>query len=85
MVDRLSRGPRTLSELAAPLDMSFQAVRKHVNVLENAGVVRSRKVGRERLCRLQPKTLDRTGRWLLSRTELWNRRLDRLQLLTEEE
>ena len=60
MVERLSRGPASVSELARPLEMSLAAVVQHIKVLEGSGLVRSEKVGRVRACRSASKTL-RTG------------------------
>ena len=54
MVERLSRGPASVSELAEPLEMSLPAVVQHLDVLQRSGLVRSEKVGRVRTCRLEP-------------------------------
>jgi DNA-binding transcriptional ArsR family regulator len=54
LVERLSGGPATVSQLASPLDMSLSGVVQHLAVLESCGVVRSEKVGRTRTCRLEP-------------------------------
>ena len=64
IVTRLSRGPASVSELAEPYDMSLRAVLKHVQVLEDAGVVRTVKEGRVRRCELEPRSIDvtRAGR-----------------------
>jgi DNA-binding transcriptional ArsR family regulator len=78
MVERLSRGPASVSELAAPLDMSLAAVVQHLQVLEASGLVRSEKTGRVRTCRLEPAALQGAERWLSQRREGWERRLDRL-------
>lgn len=78
MVRRLTAGPATLSELAAPLDMTLSAVEQHVKVLEGCAIVRSAKRGRVRNCRLEPDTLRSTEQWLVSNREMWERRLDRL-------
>ena len=60
MVERLSRGPASVSELAKPLDMSLPAVMQHLAMLESSGLVRSQKVGRVRTCRSNSST-DRRG------------------------
>ena len=84
MVDRLSRGPATVSELAQPLDMTLSAVVQHLQVLETSGLVRSHKVGRVRTCRVEPMALRRAERWIAVRRTSWERRLDRLgDYLTE--
>jgi DNA-binding transcriptional ArsR family regulator len=78
MVERLSEGPASVSELGRPLAMSLAAVLQHVQVLEASGLVRSRKVGRTRVCRIDPATLRSAERWMADRRTLWERRLDRL-------
>jgi DNA-binding transcriptional ArsR family regulator len=78
MVERLSRGPASVSELAAPLAMSLPAVLQHVQVLETSGLVRSEKVGRVRTCRIQPAALQAAERWIADRRAGWERRLDLL-------
>lgn len=78
MVERLSRGPASVSQLAEPLDMTMSAVVQHLAVLEVSGLVSSRKVGRVRTCQLQPGALSRAEEWLNSQRLAWERRLDRL-------
>jgi DNA-binding transcriptional ArsR family regulator len=78
MVDRLSRGPASVKELAAPLTMSLPAVLQHLQVLEASGLVRSEKVGRVRTCRLEPAALQAAEQWIADRRSTWTRRLDRL-------
>lgn len=78
MVQRLSRGPATVSELAKPLAISLPAVMQHLAVLESSGVVTSRKEGRVRTCQVEPKALSAAERWITERRQLWERRLDRL-------
>ena len=78
MVERLSRGPASVSALAEPLDMSLPAVMQHLQVLEASGLVRSEKVGRVRTCRIDPKALQAAERWITERRASWERRLDRL-------
>lgn len=78
MVQRLSRGPATVSELAKPLAISLPAVMQHLRVLEDSGVVTSRKEGRVRTCQVEPKALGAAERWITERRQLWERRLDRL-------
>ena len=78
MVDQLSRGPASVSELARPLPMSLPAVVQHLQVLEASGLVRTQKVGRVRTCHLQVKTLGTAEGWIESRRATWERRLDRL-------
>jgi DNA-binding transcriptional ArsR family regulator len=78
MVERLSRGPATVSELAEPLAMSLAAVLQHVQVLEASGLVRSEKVGRVRTCQIDPAALRTVERWITERRAGWERRFDRL-------
>jgi DNA-binding transcriptional ArsR family regulator len=85
MVDRLSRGPASVSELAAPFSMTLAAVVQHVQVLEQSGVITTEKVGRVRTCRLAPEGLAVAERWLARRRALWGRRLDRLGALFDDD
>ena len=78
MVDRLSSGPATVSELGKPLGMSLSAVVQHVQVLESCGLVRTRKVGRSRTCSIDPVVLRSAEQWIADRRALWERKLDRL-------
>jgi DNA-binding transcriptional ArsR family regulator len=78
IVERLSRGPTSVSELAKPLDMSLSAVLQHLQVLEGSGLVRSRKTGRVRTCSIQPDALEPAEQWIAGRRASWERRLDRL-------
>jgi DNA-binding transcriptional ArsR family regulator len=78
MLDRLSHGPASVSELGKPLAMSLAAVVQHVQVLEASGLVRSQKTGRIRTCSLNPPTLRSAETWIAERRGLWERRLDRL-------
>jgi DNA-binding transcriptional ArsR family regulator len=84
MIDRLSRGSASMSELAAPLEMSLPAVQQHLNVLEASGIVSTKKVGRVRSCSLDPDVLNRAQQWIAERRTLWSGRLDRLGLFLEE-
>src|ERR1700691_3194612 len=63
MVERLSRGPAPVSELARPLPMSLPSVMQHLGVLEAAGLVRSEKLGRVRTCAIAPETLSLAEQW----------------------
>lgn len=86
MVDRLVRGPATVSELAKPLAMSLPGVMQHLRLLEAAGLVVSEKAGRVRTCRIEPKALTQAEHWIAERRAVWERRLDRLgQFLDENE
>ena len=78
MVQRLARGPASVSELAKPLAVSLPAVMQHLAVLEASGIVRSEKVGRVRTCRVEAKVLSQAEEWIAQRREQWERKLDRL-------
>ena len=78
MVERLSRGPASVSELGRPLDMSLAAVLQHVQVLEASGLIRSQKAGRTRTCSINPVGLRSAEDWIADRRTMVERRLDRL-------
>jgi DNA-binding transcriptional ArsR family regulator len=78
IVERLSRGPAPVSELARPLPMSLPAAMQHLGVLEAAGLVRSEKVGRVRTCAIEPQALSLAEQWINARRIEWGHRLDRL-------
>ena len=78
MVERLSRGPATVSELARPYGMSLPAIVQHLAVLEDSGLVQSEKLGRVRTCRIDPAALSLAEQWFNQRRAEWDRRLDRL-------
>lgn len=84
IVERLTRGPASVSALAEPLAMSLPAVMQHLQVLEGCGLVRSEKAGRVRTCRIEPATLRLAEAWLGRQRTAWENRLDRLgDYLTE--
>jgi DNA-binding transcriptional ArsR family regulator len=86
MVERLSRGPASVSELARPLAMSLPAVVQHLQVLEASGLIRSEKVGRVRTCHIEWAALQTAEEWMLERRKTWEHRLDRLgDFLAEQE
>ena len=78
MLERLGRGPASVSELGKPLSMSLAAVVQHVQILETSGLVRTQKIGRTRTCSLNPATLRSAEHWMSERRGLVERRLDRL-------
>jgi len=78
MVERLVRGPASVTELARPLAMSLPAVMQHLQVLEACGLVSSQKAGRVRTCRIEPAALRTAEAWIASQRTTWERRLDRL-------
>ncbi len=78
MVERLSRGPASVSELARPLAMSLPAVMQHLGVLESSGLVSSEKLGRVRTCRINTAALSQAEQWINGRRTEWEGRLDRI-------
>ena len=84
IVERLTAGPATVSELAATLPMSLPAVMLHLKVLEKSGLVVSEKQGRVRTCRIDPMKLSLAERWVSERRQVWERRLDRLGAFLDE-
>ena len=78
IVVRLSRGPASVSELAEPLAMSLPAVVQHIDVLQKSGLVRSKKVGRVRTCRLEPAPMRSVEHWIAEHRGTWENRFDRL-------
>jgi DNA-binding transcriptional ArsR family regulator len=78
VVERLGRGPASVSELAGPAQMSLPAFMQHLRVLEQAGVVRSDKAGRVRTYHLELAPLAEASGWLAEQRSLWERRLDQL-------
>jgi DNA-binding transcriptional ArsR family regulator len=86
IVERLSRGPATVSDLARPFEMTLAAVVQHLQVLEQSGLVQSEKVGRVRTYQIEPKGFAPIADWVAERRTLMERRLDRLgELLAETE
>jgi DNA-binding transcriptional ArsR family regulator len=79
ILTRLGEGPATIGELAAPHGMSLTGMKKHVQVLEDAGLVSTEKVGRSRRCRLGEERLDDAMAWISFYQRLWERRLDGLE------
>ncbi|WP_433359405.1 ArsR/SmtB family transcription factor [Streptosporangium sp. CA-115845] len=75
---RLGQGPASIGELAEPFGMSLTGMKKHVHVLENAGLVTTEKVGRSRQCRLGTERLEDAMSWIRFYQRLWERRLDGL-------
>ena len=84
ILDRLTQGPASVSELARPLPMTLAAVVQHVQVLEASGLIASRKTGRVRTCSLDPDALRSAEQWLTDRRSVWERRLDRLGAVLDE-
>jgi len=80
---QLTRGPASVSELAKPFEMALPSFMKHLAVLEASDLIRSRKTGRVRTCRLKPRKLARAERWLADQRAIWEDRTDRLAAYAE--
>ena len=83
MLDRLSQGPASVSELAQPFDTTLAAIHQHVQVLEASGLIETEKRGRTRECRISAPAVQRVEDWLSARRRLWEDRFDRLGALVE--
>lgn len=84
IVEHLARGPTRVTDLAAPFDMSLNAVSKHIKVLEAAQLVRRTRQGREHTLELDPAPLRDVARWATDIERFWSGRLDRLEQFFEE-
>jgi DNA-binding transcriptional ArsR family regulator len=78
VLERLSSGPAPVSELAQPFKMALPSFSQHLDVLENCGLVRSRKKGRVRTYQLAPQPLKVAEHWMVRQRAIWERRLDQL-------
>ena len=78
VLERLGKSPASVGELARPFSMALPSFVQHLRVLENTGLVRSRKVGRVRTYQLVPARLQAAEDWLAQQRSLWERRLDQL-------
>jgi DNA-binding transcriptional ArsR family regulator len=86
MLDMLSRGPISVTQLAEPLGVTLTAVGQHLQVLENSELVRTEKVGRVRTCRIEPAGFTQLEKWIRDHRTHWELSLDRLgKFLTEED
>jgi DNA-binding transcriptional ArsR family regulator len=84
VLHRLSLGPAPVSELAQPFSMALPSFMQHLTVLEKSGLVRSRKTGRVRTYKIQPKRLEAAEDWMAEQRSLWERRLDQLDEVLKE-
>ncbi len=75
---RLSAGPAAVTQLAEPFDMALPSFSQHLKVLENCGLIRSKKEGRVRTVELAPKPLQAAENWMVEQRGMWERRLDQL-------
>jgi DNA-binding transcriptional ArsR family regulator len=86
LLERLGRGPASVSQLAGKLPVTLAAVVQHLQILEGSGLIRTEKLGRVRTCSIAPQGLRLAAQWIDQRVALWERRLDRLgALLAEDE
>jgi len=84
MLDRLSRSPASVSELAELLGITLTAVGQHLEILEKCGLAATEKVGRVRTCRIASAGLDALEKWVREHRTEWERKLDRLGNLLED-
>jgi DNA-binding transcriptional ArsR family regulator len=86
MLERLTDKPMSVSLLAEPFAMSLAAIVQHLQILEEAGLVKTEKIGRVRTCRIESTGLNLGAQWLKARRPEWERKLDRLEgILFEDE
>ena len=85
VVEHLSRGAASVSELAKPLEMSLPSVLQHLQILEECGLIRSEKVGRVRTCSIDPKALLRAEEWIAHQRSIWDSRIDKLGVFLADE
>ena len=83
IIARLSQGEASVGELAQPFDMALPSLMKHIRILESSGFVASEKTGRVRMCSLQTEALATVEVWLAAQREVWEQRLDRLEMYVE--
>jgi DNA-binding transcriptional ArsR family regulator len=83
VLDRLTGGPASVSELAKPFDTTFASIVQHIQVLEASGLIVSEKIGRTRTCRISRDAVARVEQWLSERRQMWESRLDRLGAILE--
>ncbi|MCR9213615.1 MAG: metalloregulator ArsR/SmtB family transcription factor [Proteobacteria bacterium] len=83
VIEQLGRSPATVSELAVPFDMALPSFMKHIGVLEDSGLISSKKVGRVRTCQIKQKTLTEAETWLEEQRAVWEGRADRLAAYVE--
>ena len=84
VLEQLGRADASISDLAETFHMTLTGMKKHVGVLEQAGLVTTKKVGRVRTCRLGPRRLEDESTWLERYRLLWDSRFDELDILVEE-
>ena len=85
ILDRLAHGEARVTTIAQPFPMTLHAVSKHIRILERAGLLRRRRVGREHMLTIEPAALDDAASWIAAQQALWTRRMDRLEALLRAE
>lgn len=85
ILDRLSKGPLSVSALADPLGITLTAVAQHLQILEVCELAATEKLGRVRTCRIDPAGFDALDQWIRNHRGMWERRLDRLGALLDED
>jgi DNA-binding transcriptional ArsR family regulator len=83
ILQRLGRGDASIGDLAGAFAMTLTGIKKHVSILEEAGLVRTEKVGRVRTCRIGPRRLDDASQWIQTHQQMAEARLDRLEAFLE--
>lgn len=83
ILERLSAGPASISQLAEPIGISLPGVMKHIHILEEAKLVTTEKRGRTRECRIAPGDIDEVTDWIEHYRHMWEQRLDRLEVYLE--
>jgi DNA-binding transcriptional ArsR family regulator len=84
VLEQLGRGDASITDLAVKFDMTLTGMKKHVGVLEQAGLVTTEKVGRVRTCKLGPRRLEEETAWMEKYRQLWDARFDALQVVVDE-
>lgn len=84
VLEQLARGDASITDLADKFHMTLTGMKKHVTVLEHAGLVTTEKIGRVRTCRLGPRRLEDESAWLERYRQLWDARFDELENVVEE-
>ena len=84
VLEQLGRADASITDLAAKFNMTLTGIKKHVGVLEQAGLVTTEKVGRVRTCRLGPRRLEEETAWIERYRQLWASRFDELDEVVEE-
>ena len=83
IVMRLCKGEASVGELAKPFEMALPSLMKHIRILESSGLIASQKTGRVRMCSLQTKALATIEVWLAAQREIWEQRLNRLEIYVD--